>query len=423
MAELTTTRLNAESHLPLDQALLRLPCELVRKNFKTSQRIVERDRDNVIDTLRATANGALAGDAAPQSIKALDSMIAKMQGLKRKLDGLHEEEKRIHKNSRKRIQHLQDLYDIPSLADVKYEEWSRVRLNRLLVDYLLRNGYGESAKALAAEKGITELVDVDVFLHCHKIEQSLYEGRTQEALAWCNENKQALKKKLVSHDSQRLHNPRMHANSLGQSNLEFELRLQQYIELVRSGQKDQLLEAIKHAQKFIAPHRDTHTPEVDKAMGLLAYPVETRIERYSEMYSASRWNYLARLFVTNYHELLSLPERPLLHIALSAGLSSLKTPSCHSAYASSSSNASSSTTSVCPICSTELNDLARNVPYAHHTKSYVENDPVVLPNGRVYGRDRLFQISSQIGVPPGQVKDPTTGELFEQSRIRKVYIS
>ncbi len=158
---------------------------------------MERDRDNVIDSLRATANASLAGDAAPHSIKALDSMIAKMQGLKRKLDGLHEDEKRIHKHSRKRIQHLQDLYDIPSLADVKYEEWSRVRLNRLLVDYLLRNGYGESAKALAAEKGISELVDVDVFLQCHKIEQSLHDGRTQDALAWCNENKQALKKKLV----------------------------------------------------------------------------------------------------------------------------------------------------------------------------------------------------------------------------------
>ncbi|KAI9721437.1 MAG: GID complex subunit containing RING finger motif [Candelaria pacifica] len=403
MAELTTTRLNAESHLLLDQALLRLPCELVRKNFKTSQRIVERDRDNVVDTLRASANASLAGDSAPQSIKALDSMIAKMQGLKRKLDGLHEEEIRMHKHSRKRIQHLQDLYDIPSLADVKYEEWSRIRLNRLLVDHLLRNGYGESAKALAAEKDITELVDVDVFLQCHKIERSLYDGRTQEALAWCNENKQALKKKL--------------------SNLEFELRLQQYIELVRSGQTHKLKEAIRHAQKYIAPHRDTYSAEVDKAMGLLAYPVETRIERYSEMYSASRWSYLARLFVSTHHELLSLPEQPLLHIALSAGLSSLKTPSCHSAYASSSSNASSSTTSVCPICSTELNDLARNVPYAHHTKSYVENDPVVLPNGRVYGRHRLLQISSQIGVPTGQVRDPTTGELFEESKIRKVYIS
>ena len=142
------------------------------------------------------------------------------------------------------------------------------------------------------------------------------------------------------------------------------------------------------------------------------------------MYSQSRWNSLADLFVQTHHELFSLPTRPLLHIALSAGLSALKTPACHSKYASSSSNASSSTTSVCPICSTELNELARSLPYAHHTKSNVENDPIVLPNGRVYGRERVLQLSRKIGLKEAyQVIDPTTSEIYETSKIRKVYIS
>ena len=141
------------------------------------------------------------------------------------------------------------------------------------------------------------------------------------------------------------------------------------------------------------------------------------------MYSQSRWNFLANLFVQTHHELFSLPTRPLLHIALSAGLSALKTPSCHSRYASSSSNASSSTTSVCPICSTELNELARSLPYAHHTKSHVESDPIVLPNGRVYGRERVLQMSAKAGLTEAFVKDPTTSEIFEASKIQKVYIS
>ena len=141
------------------------------------------------------------------------------------------------------------------------------------------------------------------------------------------------------------------------------------------------------------------------------------------MYSQARWDKLAALFVSTHHELFSLPTRPLLHIALSAGLSALKTPSCHSAYASSSSGASSSTTTVCPICSTELNELARDLPYAHHSKSFVENDPVVLPNGRIYGRERLLQMRAKIGLQDEQIKDPTTGAIFHESEIRKVYIS
>ena len=134
-------------------------------------------------------------------------------------------------------------------------------------------------------------------------------------------------------------------------------------------------------------------------------------------YSQARWDELADLFIETHNQLFSLPARPLLLIALSAGLS------CHSKHASSTANASSTTTSVCPICSTELNELARKLPYAHHTKSYVENDPVVLPNGRVYGRERLLEMSAKVGLEPGFVKDPTTSEVWEESKIRKVYIS
>lgn len=120
-------------------------------------------------------------------------MINRMQGLKRKMEFIHNEEKVLHAHSRRRIQHLQDLYEIPSLADVKYDEWSRVRLNRLLVDYLLRCGYGESARALAREKGIEELVDLEVFVQCHRIEESLRNRSTTECLAWCAEHRPMMK--------------------------------------------------------------------------------------------------------------------------------------------------------------------------------------------------------------------------------------
>lgn len=84
-----------------------------------------------------------------------------------------------------------------SLDDVKYEEWSRTRLDRLLVDYLLRNGYQESAGALAREKGIDDLVDVETFVQMSRIRESLQNGRVTEALTWCNDNKKELRKMEV----------------------------------------------------------------------------------------------------------------------------------------------------------------------------------------------------------------------------------
>lgn len=133
-----------------------------------------------------------------QTLATLDAMISRMQGLKRKMENLHQEEKKVHLQSRKRIQHLDQLYHIPSLTDVKYDQWSRVRLDRLVIDHMLRSGYTGSAQQLAREKDIEELVDLNVFVQCQRIAESLRHGETKDALQWCNENKAALKRSQVS---------------------------------------------------------------------------------------------------------------------------------------------------------------------------------------------------------------------------------
>lgn len=124
-------------------------------------------------------------------------MLARMRGLKRKLEACSEEETRLQQQSQSRVRHLGELYNMQSLDDVKYERWSRTRLDRLLVDYLLRNGYKESATALANEKDINDLVDVETFIQMSRIRESLRNGRVTEALSWCNENKKDLRRMEV----------------------------------------------------------------------------------------------------------------------------------------------------------------------------------------------------------------------------------
>ena len=159
---------------------------------------MEQEQRHILAALKAAANASLRGQVTDQSLNSLDSMINRMNNLKKKMEVLAEEEKTLNRQSLKRIEHLNELYTIPSLTDVKYDEWSRVRLNRLLVDYLLRMGYTESAKALAMEKGIEDLVDLNVFEQCHRIEERLRSGSTAEGLAWCVEHKALMKKTGVS---------------------------------------------------------------------------------------------------------------------------------------------------------------------------------------------------------------------------------
>ena len=195
------------------------------------------------------------------------------------------------------------------------------------------------------------------------------------------------------------------------------------MELLRSGAASK---AIEHAKKFLAPYRETYRDDVIKIAGLLAHRPNTTIEPYADLYSQSQWTILAEQFIEAHNQLLGLPPVPLLHTALSSGLSALKTPACHGRHMTSASQPGRGAglgTSMCPICSTELNELARNVPYAHHSKSHVEHDLRLLPNSRVYGKARLEEYAAKAGLPPGQVKDLVTGHQYSWGLTRKVFIT
>ncbi|KAH9900366.1 CTLH/CRA C-terminal to lish motif domain-containing protein [Xylariomycetidae sp. FL2044] len=419
MPDHDTSKLDHDNHILLDQPLLRLPVELLRKNFRSAHYEVEKDGTYVKNTLKETATASVGGKISQGDVlKNLDAMIVRMRGLKRKLTTFADEENRLKRQEEARVKHLAELYTMYSVDDVKYEGWSRTRLDRLLVDYMLRNGYNSSARALAEERGIELLVDLETFEQMSRIRKSLLDGSVTEALAWCTAGD--TKKELRKMDS----------------NLEFMLRYQQYIELVRHKSKTKPNEALAHARKYLFPLRDAYPKEVLQACGMLAIPPGTspKLDAYRDLYAESRWRVLADLFTSTHNQLLSLPGVPLLHVALSSGLSALKTPACHSTADEGGAQGGSShhhhtsssmglAASVCPICSTELNELARSVPYAHQSQSHVAPDLLMLPNRRAYGRARLEEYARKAGLPEDRVKDLRTGEVFSVDELKKVFIT
>lgn len=124
-------------------------------------------------------------------------MIARMRGVKRKLTTCAEDEARLHAQAAARITHLDDLYSMDTVEDVKYEAWSRKRLDRLVADFLLRKGYDDTARELATQRGMHDLMDVDTFAAMNRIRDALHNGSVTEALSWCNDNKKELRKMEV----------------------------------------------------------------------------------------------------------------------------------------------------------------------------------------------------------------------------------
>ena len=62
-----------------------------------------------------------------------------------------------------------------------------------------------------------------------------------------------------------------------QSTLEFNLRTQEFIEMILLNKR---LEAVRHARKFFSSLEGEQLSEVQRVMGLLAFPADTDVSHY-----------------------------------------------------------------------------------------------------------------------------------------------
>lgn len=130
-------------------------------------------------------------------LKTVDGMLSRMRGLKRKLADLEQQSERSVRVVQTRLDHLAALP--ASMDSPEYHAWARRRLSHHLVDYFHRMSppLKESAKALAAEEGIEDLVDDELWDEMAKVERGLDEQSLDEILSWVGENRTALKKTKV----------------------------------------------------------------------------------------------------------------------------------------------------------------------------------------------------------------------------------
>ncbi|KAF8960325.1 CTLH/CRA C-terminal to lish motif domain-containing protein [Flammula alnicola] len=404
------SKLNLEGIMLFEQPFARVPYENYRKVFRTSQKNVERELGGVQTTanelVTRSSNGSLSSEDA---LKSIDNMIGRVENLKRKLSDLHETAgKPTQDVMRERLHHLATVESLQTTNQPEFSRWADIRLDRWLVDWCLRAGKEKSARSIAKEKGIETLVDIELFSDIRRIEEALARHSCTEALAWCSENKTALRKI--------------------KSTLEFDLRMQEYIELSRARKT---LEAIAYSKKYLIPWQDTHIAQIQQLSALLAFPSNTSCGPYKRLYDPSRWNTLAKSFRLAIYNLNTLSTEPLLHLALYAGLVALKLPAC---FDHATKNVD------CPVCDGEsgpgsqplgLGKLAGEVPYSHHANSTIvcrisgkimdeDNMPMAFPDGHVYSREALEDMAARNG---GIVTCPRTGKSIPFHELKKVFIS
>jgi macrophage erythroblast attacher len=74
------------------------------------------------------------------------------------------EEELAHSNRiEKRVENLSQIENITSSKAPEFISWSKTRLDRIIVDYLLREGMTNTAKRVAEDSGIEVIIKRDSF--------------------------------------------------------------------------------------------------------------------------------------------------------------------------------------------------------------------------------------------------------------------
>lgn len=376
----------------LEHPTLKVPYELLNKKFRAAQKQLDREVSHVQAAALELERGLAADKVGAGEIsRLLGGMVEKLQVLKRKAEESISEELQVGYVCKRRLDHLKE--------HTGGAQWRRRRLDRMLVEYFLRRGYYNAATRLAQTSDLGDLTNIDIFLVSRDVENSLMERETSKCLAWCHDNRSKLRKL--------------------KSSLEFNLRIQEFVELVRS---DRRIEAVRHARKHFSTYEEDQLQEIQHCMALLAFPANTEISPYKEMLQESRWDKLVEQFRQENYRLFQLASQSVFTVALQAGLSALKTPQCYSSREN--RNAS------CPVCQDWLNILAMPLPFAHCSQSRLvchisglplneHNQPMVLPNGYIYGEQALMQMAAENN---GQVICPKTKEIYPYKKVEKVYV-
>lgn len=365
-----------------------------------------RGRKEVLATVEQAVatleGGAAAADAKPEEQAArLKALLESLQGLKRKLEKVNSSEELYSNRTRARLDYLAELKPFKLSGAVA---WNKRRLDRMLVDHVLRSGYIETAKVAAEDLDMLDLIDFDMFTNVQEIVRSLQARRLDVALKWCEKNRSKLRKQ--------------------KSRFEFKVRKQGFLELVRGGKT---AEALEFARVQLVPFlagSDENVAEFQQATATLAF-IGMESSPYQALFADSQWAGLVELFRKEVYKLHNFTSDSLLSMHLQAGLSALKNPT---SFKKENANKDD------PLSIKEFQELAADLPYTKHVHSKLvchitgeimdeDNPPMVLPNGYVYSLEGFKSIATKYPNGTRTVACPRTGELYDFKDLARAFIA
>lgn len=426
-------------HIQTKITQFKVPTELIKKNFKSIQKLIEKQKKATEDDIRKIKNSSKLSTQLKlalihKNIKSFEQFSLKLQSLINKdqsyasrilarLENFKElEEFTVNRNKsyteygsdgtdKRDISNVGALDEDDQNLDLHHMNlinWYREQTNLLIIEYLIKsNSRRDSNIGIQLLKcmsktnpKLTKLIDYDLLDSFNRIYVSIVkEHDISLVISWFNENRAFLKKV--------------------NSNLEFEINYCKFLSLVEKGE---VTEAIKFSKENLScygnmenyqeqerENLEENLRKLKEIGGFLIYlaiggkqtsmenssvPFSTRMithspryKEYEKVLSNERWDSLSKCFIDNFVNLYGISRNHPLFIYLSAGLSSLKTKSCY--------------------CNTE-NSIFKTDELNSISQS---NEPLILTDKKYRGPNYYYKLLKKINHCP--VCSP---ELYKLSR-------
>lgn len=451
-----------------------VPCELLKKNLKAVQKLIEKSRKLLTDEV---AKVHQSSTSSKDKLETVRKMIRSFEQTLRKLRILTDKDNEYRQRLVARVARLALLQQYTvntaleedAVLDFHNEDfihWLREEADLLIVDYLIKSNSckDQNVGSAVAQKlsqltqlPIQELIDCDIYESYNQVFLSIMESHDLDLITgWYNDNRNALKKIGL--------------------NLQFEIHYCRFLYLINQGQT---YEAISFSRENLAPYAQRlhyspeeeinfplnldrlsevgaplassphvtapSAPNLSLASVLLQMIDSSETSKYllnSRIQANLRWARLAECFTQDFMRIYGISHNYPLCIYLSAGLSCLKTKSCYCNNSNTIYQTEPLTSQVqkvrsdrdlvfrgpnfyydklqktnqCPVCSPELYSLSRSLPYGLLITS-IFSDPICLPNGNIYSMKKLKAHANQ----GTRISDPLTKEVFMLNDCVKVF--
>uniref|UniRef100_A0A914KP22 E3 ubiquitin-protein transferase MAEA n=2 Tax=Meloidogyne TaxID=189290 RepID=A0A914KP22_MELIC len=424
----------------LEYGTLKIPYELLNKKFRCTQRVIDQCIFHFQKEFELLEQ-KLKGRTQPICLNEVSNNISKLNKLitqfKDDVSQKLTEEIESGEVLNKQVEMLTQAGSSDSTVRKSFYDQ---RLNRFIVEHLLRTGYFETAQMLADYVGLDIQAQKSVYLVARQSNEG-YDSDVCSSLLGCRTDfnplfstqflelsndprstglvEESLRNKDLTLCLNWVRDNRSRLHRIG-SRLETEVRIQHCVELVKSGRT---ADSLKYVQSFFGNKSDLHgvhwmaNTNLLHLMGLIALGKDSSRSEHQPLLSDERYSTLIQLFRLENDRIYKFCTQSPFSACLQAGIAVHKTPQCKK-----------DSNSRCIVCSSVF-ELSEGLPYTHLSNSRLfcaisgelfdceDNRPMMLPNGHVYGEKSMRKLAKN-----NEFVCPRTLTVYSLDDIQRVFL-